>query len=616
MAASSIRRHTATQALSASQSLESFQRVWLGSRLSRPFPRRLGLAVSGGADSMALAYLSKQWERSRPNNISVTAFVVDHKAREESTREANTVSQWLQDIGIKSEILELTWPESTKSPSKVTAFETHARRLRFQALGKACRDRQIEALLMGHHQDDTVETTLWRLCTGAKGAGLAGIPEVTRIPECHGIYGVSESGSSYTIPSRPQPSSAQARNDTTVSTGGILICRPLLPYPKSSLLATCHENNIPYVSDPTNFDPTLTPRNAIRSLLAENKLPKALQGPSILSLINSSQSLLRNSTSLSNTLLTSCKINHLNLPAGTITLTFPSSPIDPISFLNTVPNNNKTKGKETQRTHQIKCLTLRRITDLLAPFPENHFPLRSYESFTDLVFPTPDQPVPQKRKPFTLGGVMFQPVKTKGDQGTPSTEADQSVQGGNTWILSRQPFMRNRLPSLRVEVPVSGLSVGYTSWMLWDNRFWVRFGFTPEQGSCGAGVEVAEDTPKGEVISLLVRPFQPSDLQVIRRVVDERGGRSEKKKKKMDPALVGFMDRLAQEAPGQTRFTLPMVVIEKGSCGLEYDLPVGLPTLDLWFPGMWDSLQMPGKLRWEWMYKMIDNEPLKLMGWL
>ncbi|KAE8345849.1 hypothetical protein BDV24DRAFT_124849 [Aspergillus arachidicola] len=471
---------------------------------------------------------------------------------------------------------------------------------------------------MGHHQDDTIETTLWRLCTGAKGAGLAGIPEVTRIPECHGIYGVSESGSSYTIPSRPQPSSAQARNDITVSTGGILICRPLLPYPKSSLLATCHENNIPYVSDPTNFDPTLTPRNAIRSLLAENKLPKALQGPSILSLINSSQSLLRNSTSLSNTLLTSCKINYLNLPAGTITLTFPSSPIDPTSFLNAVPNNNKAKAKakETQRTHQIKCLTLRRITDLLAPFPENHFPLRSYESFTDLVFPTPDQPAPQKRKPFTLGGVMFQPVTTKGDQDTLSTEADQSVQGGNTWLLSRQPFMRNRLPSLRVEVPVSGLSAGYTSWMLWDNRFWVRFGFTPRQGSCGAGVEVAEDTSKGEVISLLVRPFQPSDLQVIRRVVDERGGRSEKKKRKMDPALVGLLDRLGQEAPGQTRFTLPMVVIEKGSCGLEYDLPVGLPTLDLWFPGMWESLQMPGKLRWEWMYKMIDNEPVKLMGWL
>ncbi|KAE8131810.1 PP-loop family-domain-containing protein [Aspergillus pseudotamarii] len=566
---------------------------------------------------MALAYLSKQWEKSRPNDISVTAFVVDHKAREESTREAIVVSQWLQDIGINSEILELIWPESTMSPSKVTAFETHARRLRFQALGKTCRDRQIEALLMGHHQDDTVETTLWRLCTGAKGAGLAGIPEVTRIPECHGIYGVSESGSSYTIPSGPQSS----RNDTTVSTGGILICRPLLPFPKSSLLATCHENNIPYVSDPTNFDPTLTPRNAIRSLLAENKLPKALQGPSILSLINSSQSLLRNSTSLSNTLLTSCKINHLNLPAGTITLTFPSKPIDPTSFLNTVPNNTNTKrkakdnDKENQRIHQIKCLTLRRITDLLAPFPENHFPLRSFESFTDLVFPTLARPDPKQRKPFTLGGVMFQPVKTKGDQDTISTEADPSTKGDNTWLLSRQPFMRNRLPTLRVEVPASGLSAGYTSWRLWDNRFWVRFSITPEQGSHGAGVEVAQETSKEEVISLLVRPFQPSDLQVIRRAVDERGGRSEKKKR-VDPALVGLLDQLGQVAPGQTRFTLPLVVIEKGTCGFEYDWPVGLPTLDLWFPGMWESLQMPGRLRWEWMYKMIDNEPIKLMGWL
>ncbi|KAE8358027.1 PP-loop family-domain-containing protein [Aspergillus caelatus] len=566
---------------------------------------------------MALAYLSKQWEKSRPNDISVTAFIVDHKAREESTREANVVSQWLQDIGIKSEILELIWPESTMSPSKVTAFETHARRLRFQALGKACRDRQIEALLMGHHQDDTVETTLWRLCTGAKGAGLAGIPEVTRIPECHGIYGVSESGSSYTVPSGPQPS----RNDTIVSTGGILICRPLLPFPKSSLLATCHENSIPYVSDPTNFDPTLTPRNAIRSLLAENKLPKALQGPSILSLINSSQSLLRNSTSLSNTLLTSCKINQLNLPAGTITLTFPSKPIDPTSFLNTVPNNANTKtkakdnDKENQRIHQIKCLTLRRITDLLAPFPENHFPLRSFESFTDLVFPTQDQPEPKQRKPFTLGGVMFQPVKTKGDQDTISTEADPSTKGDNTWLLSRQPFMRNRLPTLRVEVPASGLSACYTSWKLWDNRFWVRFSITPEQGSHGTGVEVAQETSKEEVISLLVRPFQPSDLQAIRRVVYERGGRSEKKKR-VDPALVGLLDQLGKEAPGQTRFSLPLVVIEKGSCGFEYDLPVGLPTLDLWFPGMWESLQIPGRLRWEWMYKMIDNKPMKLMGWL
>ncbi|KAB8229084.1 tRNA lysidine(34) synthetase [Aspergillus alliaceus] len=608
MATSSLLRSLGTQAISVSQSLESFQRIWLGSRLSRPFPRRLGLAISGGADSMALAYLSKQWEKSEPDEISVTALVVDHKAREESTREAQMVSQWLKDIGIKSEVLELTWPEATK----VTAFETHARRLRFQALGKACRELQIEALLMGHHQDDTVETTIWRLCTGAKGAGLAGIPQVTRIPECHGLYGVSESGSSYTIPSKQQP-----QRHTTISTGGILICRPLLSYPKTRLLATCHENNIPYVSDPTNFDPTLTPRNAIRSLLSNNQLPKALQPPSILSLVKSSQSLLTTSTTLSNTLLQTCKLTHLNLPSGSLILHFPKTP---------TPLLTSSKNPH-ERTHQLQCLTLRRITDLISPFPENHFPLRSFESFTHLVFPSDTQVPHTQKKPFTLGGVLFQPLQQQKSKDNAATKEAQEKSpddkdiDGNAWLLSRQPFMRNRLPTLRVEVPFSDTSVKYTSWNLWDNRFWVRLAIVPGQGSSGGTMDGdvggVEKVPKGgEGVSLFIRPLQPSDLQVIRRVVDERGGNPGRKK--TDPALVALMERLARDAPGQTRFTLPLVVVEKGPCGLEYDLPVALPTLDLWIPEMWECLQISRlwKLQWEWMYKMIDNEPLELMGWL
>ena len=60
-----------------------------------------GLAVSGGADSMALAYLCKQLEKSGlVEDLSVTAFVVDHKAREESSREARMVKGWLDELGI------------------------------------------------------------------------------------------------------------------------------------------------------------------------------------------------------------------------------------------------------------------------------------------------------------------------------------------------------------------------------------------------------------------------------------------------------------------------------------------------------------------------------------
>lgn len=61
---------------------------------------------------MALAYLCRQWERQKQaqascvnvngndgDEASVTAFVVDHKAREESTREAHTVANWLGELG-------------------------------------------------------------------------------------------------------------------------------------------------------------------------------------------------------------------------------------------------------------------------------------------------------------------------------------------------------------------------------------------------------------------------------------------------------------------------------------------------------------------------------------
>lgn len=60
----------------------------------------VGLAVSGGADSMALAFLCRQLERSGLlGRISVTAFVVDHRARVESSQEARTVATWLDAMG-------------------------------------------------------------------------------------------------------------------------------------------------------------------------------------------------------------------------------------------------------------------------------------------------------------------------------------------------------------------------------------------------------------------------------------------------------------------------------------------------------------------------------------
>lgn len=52
---------------------------------------------------MALAYLCRQWEKThRRDDVAVTAFVVDHKARVESAREAATVTRWLAELGMYS----------------------------------------------------------------------------------------------------------------------------------------------------------------------------------------------------------------------------------------------------------------------------------------------------------------------------------------------------------------------------------------------------------------------------------------------------------------------------------------------------------------------------------
>ena len=51
------------------------------------------VAVSGGPDSLALAFLSKIYSIKR--NLSVKFFIVDHKLRPESTKEAKFVSNLL-----------------------------------------------------------------------------------------------------------------------------------------------------------------------------------------------------------------------------------------------------------------------------------------------------------------------------------------------------------------------------------------------------------------------------------------------------------------------------------------------------------------------------------------
>ena len=140
------------------------------SRIFKEFKNSLNIkndfavAVSGGADSLTLAFLSKCY--ALKNNIKVKCFVVDHKLRKESTAEAKLVIKTLKKIDVNGKIL--TW--TGKKPSK--NIQSISRDKRYSLLVKECKKDNIKQILIGHHLDDLFENFLIRIL---RGSGLNGL---------------------------------------------------------------------------------------------------------------------------------------------------------------------------------------------------------------------------------------------------------------------------------------------------------------------------------------------------------------------------------------------------------------------------------------------------------
>ena len=124
----------------------------------------LAVAVSGGPDSLALAYLTKCY--SLKHNIKVKYYIVNHKLRKESSLEAKTVKKVLKKIDIQCTILN--W--NGKKPSK--NIQAIARDKRYSLLTNECKKNNIKHLLLGHHLNDLFENFLIRM---ARGSGLNGL---------------------------------------------------------------------------------------------------------------------------------------------------------------------------------------------------------------------------------------------------------------------------------------------------------------------------------------------------------------------------------------------------------------------------------------------------------
>ncbi len=173
--------------------------------------RALGIAVSGGPDSLALLLLAAA---ARPGLISASS--VDHALRPGSRVEAETVAALCKRLGVPHAILTLAWPTPPTS-----AVQEQARDARYAALGDWARAAGLGVIATGHHADDQAETLLMRLARGAGVRGLAGMRRVS-----------------------PLPGSAD-----------MVLVRPLLDWRCADLAAIVAQAGIVAADDPSNHDP-------------------------------------------------------------------------------------------------------------------------------------------------------------------------------------------------------------------------------------------------------------------------------------------------------------------------------------------------------------------------
>ncbi len=129
-------------------------------------------AISGGPDSLALAFFCKCI--SKIYNTKIQYYLVDHKLRKESTKEAKKVLQILKKQKINCKIL--TW----KGQKPKSNIQSIARDKRYALLKNECKKNRISFLLLGHNIDDLYENFLLRIL---RGSGLKGLVSMDKVSE-------------------------------------------------------------------------------------------------------------------------------------------------------------------------------------------------------------------------------------------------------------------------------------------------------------------------------------------------------------------------------------------------------------------------------------------------
>ena len=184
-------------------------------------PAVVGVAVSGGGDSLALLHLMA--EAAPRAGWRIEAATVDHRLRPAAADEALGVAAICASLGIPHQVL--VW-DSPKGPGNLM---DRARRARLRLLAEWAGRRGIGHVALGHTADDQAETFLMGLSRAAGIDGLCGMRPAFR-------------------------------------EGGVVFARPLLEVPRQTLRSYLAARGLDWIDDPTNDDEAFARVRARRAL--------------------------------------------------------------------------------------------------------------------------------------------------------------------------------------------------------------------------------------------------------------------------------------------------------------------------------------------------------------
>ena len=137
---------------------------------------RIGLAVSGGSDSVALAFLLTKGGKKKNAAKRFVILHVDHGLRKESKEEYQFVKYLAKRLGIP-----FKGRHAKVVREKGESLEMAARRVRLTFFEKQMRLLELDAIATGHHMDDVAETFLMRIKRASGAEGLSGIKEKSQV---------------------------------------------------------------------------------------------------------------------------------------------------------------------------------------------------------------------------------------------------------------------------------------------------------------------------------------------------------------------------------------------------------------------------------------------------